>query len=224
MEESYESKLFTNKIFDPNDELYSIGKSLEDFQEVSKNNSKYTTLGKGQFSFVELMKSEINKQYYAIKKMNKDKYIGDKSLFRELKLSAKLSKLNYPHIAKFYGSFLDEEKTEKYLENRKEKEKDIESNPNYEKKVNIICIVQEYIPNGTLDEHSEQNKKKKRDDYFYASEEKFIYKILKQSLNTLQLFKNNYIIHRDIKIDNILLDENNNIKITDFGLAVYSLD
>ena len=37
---------------------------------------------------------------------------------------------------------------------------------------------------------------------------------------------NNNIIHRDLKINNILIDKNNNIKISDFGLAtnIYQLN
>ena len=32
----------------------------------------------------------------------------------------------------------------------------------------------------------------------------------------------NGILHRDIKLENILLDENNNVKLTDFGLSMYA--
>ena len=46
--------------------------------------------------------------------------------------------------------------------------------------------------------------------------------IFKQILLGLQYLHQNYVLHRDIKPDNILLDKNNNIKITDFGIsAIY---
>ena len=39
--------------------------------------------------------------------------------------------------------------------------------------------------------------------------------------NGLKYLHNKGIIHRDIAPDNIMIDKNNNVKITDFGLAAY---
>ena len=51
-------------------------------------------------------------------------------------------------------------------------------------------------------------------------EEKKIWKYLIQCLNgLLYLHNENHIIHRDIKPDNIILDEADNIKISDFGIS-----
>ena len=46
----------------------------------------------------------------------------------------------------------------------------------------------------------------------------------KQILEAVQFMHENDVCHRDMKPENILLDVNQNIKIADFGMAVYTTE
>ena len=72
------------------------------------------------------------------------------------------------------------------------------------------CIVMEYICAGDLLSYIKKRGK--------LTEEvaKFIFK---QIVLSLQYIHNHNIVHRDIKLDNILIDLDNNIKICDFGVS-----
>ncbi|XP_048386409.1 hormonally up-regulated neu tumor-associated kinase homolog A isoform X2 [Stegostoma tigrinum] len=50
-------------------------------------------------------------------------------------------------------------------------------------------------------------------------EEKEVRKYTRQILSAVEHLHRHTIVHRDLKIENFLLDENNNIKIVDFGLS-----
>ena len=76
-------------------------------------------------------------------------------------------------------------------------------------------IITEYINGGSLEELIQIFKEKK----LYAKEKK-VWDILVQILSGLvYLHDNKKIIHRDIKPDNILIDKDGNVKISDFGIS-----
>lgn len=77
---------------------------------------------------------------------------------------------------------------------------------------NKIYIIMEYIPNGTLESFIKNNKGN------FLSQE-IVMHIFYQILGGLNYLHSNDIIHRDIKPDNILFNENGDIKISDFGLS-----
>lgn len=76
---------------------------------------------------------------------------------------------------------------------------------------NVPFLVMEYAPNGTL--------RQKHGHLVPISPDEVVFYV-KQIAEPLQYAHNKKIIHRDIKPENMLLDSNNNILLSDFGLAI----
>lgn len=73
-----------------------------------------------------------------------------------------------------------------------------------------LIIVMEYVSGGDLLSYVKKRNKLNENVARY---------IFRQIIHSLDYIHNQYIIHRDIKLDNILLDVHNNIKICDFGVG-----
>lgn len=79
-----------------------------------------------------------------------------------------------------------------------------------------LCIVMEYIKNGTLYQILHQKK--------VDLSEKIKIKIVKQIISVIKYLHSHGIVHRDIKPHNMLIDNDWNVKICDFGLARHKVD
>jgi NIMA (never in mitosis gene a)-related kinase len=104
-----------------------------------------------------------------------------------------LKELHHPNIVKYYDRIIDKENTK-------------------------IYIIMEYCPGGDLS----QLIKRCRHQNQYINED-IIWKIFSQVVSALYAChtnKSGKILHRDIKPSNIFLDNDNNVKLGDFGLSL----
>ena len=84
----------------------------------------------------------------------------------------------------------------------------------------MTYIVIEYVPGKTLEQAIEESKKKNE-----HIPEKILWKIMIELLSGLTYLHDEVkIIHRDIKPDNILITDDNHVKITDFGISAINKD
>jgi len=205
--------------------LKDIGTSLEDFKEFKDKDKDYFILGCGNVGYVEKMLGK-DKKYYAVKKLDKNsKQLNKRDFKRETHISIRL---NHENIIRFYGYFEDKEKIEKFIKikrdliikyNNKYKE-DLKLIEEEKEDKNIYCLVREFAPNGSLEDFINRYKidcLAKGD--FVPLDQDIVIKFLEQILNALKYLHNKRVVHRNIKPDNILLDENNNIKISGFGIS-----
>ena len=209
-----------SKVIDPLNILNKIGKSLLDFEPIKNGAKNYTLLGKGNFAYVEKMKSKKDNHTYAIKKidMNSPQF-NEKDFKRETEI---MFLLNQENIIKLYGHFEDKENLNKYKEIYKDKKNNNDLNK-LKDDIKIKCLVLEFAENGSL-RNFVKNKVKNRSRNLVPIEEKEIINIFKQLLSGLKHLHDKGVMHRDITPDNILLDEKNNVKISDFGISAIHKD
>lgn len=81
------------------------------------------------------------------------------------------------------------------------------------KEGNVIVFVEEFLKKGDLYRILFQKN-------HVMSKEFILQSIIKPILSALQYLHSNNIIHRDIKLENILVDESWKVKLCDFGLSI----
>ena len=208
-----------NKDFNSVQNLSNIGTSLSDFEEISSKSKNYTILEVGHHfgNYTEKMKSKKNNKYYMIKKIMKSDSL--KNFKREIEIQ---SHLNHENIIRLYGYFEDIEKANKIkeiFENRLEfkREKILED-------AKVYCLVLELAENGSLEKYLKIHKEKYKEDNYIPIEQDFIIKVLTQALSALNYMQSQSVLHRDLKLNNIFLDEKNNIKISNFEISALMKD
>ena len=156
---------------------------------------KIKEIGHGQFGRVYKMKSKINNKEYAVKFIPVPKDTNQKKNVNDNKKIFReeiiMSLNSHPNIVHLYRFFQDND---------------------------YHYLVSEFIYGKTLESYVNDFHKNYPNSYI---KQDFVIKIFKQILLGLKCLHDKKIFHRDIKPDNILLDQNNNVKITDFGLSAF---
>lgn len=152
------------------------------------------TLGKGGYSWVKKGTDKKTGKLVALKFMTRADSSWEQEQAMQVKTEIKsMIRISSPHVMKLYA----------YNLNAKYPEKD-------GKVISTILLVLEYCPGGEL-----------FDILYYSGQlaEKTARTYFRQFITGLEACHNAGIIHRDIKPQNLLMDSNFQLKITDFGLS-----
>ncbi|KAH7649296.1 kinase NPK2 [Cryptosporidium bovis] len=150
-----------------------------------------TPLGHGRSSVVY---NAIHKQSGKVVAI-KDIYVGD--LIHQTQLSAEIHSWRLtsycPLLVQFLGAFIKPNK-------------------------NVVCLVMEYMDFGTLSDILYKNINKPNTN-FIGIDEKYLKFIVMQIVDGLVYLHQNNRIHRDVKLNNILINQDGAVKISDFGIS-----
>jgi len=157
-----------------------------------------SSLGEGNTSKVYLIRSikEPSKQYAL--KLIRDEFLNRdenslKSVQQEIQI---LKSLEHPHIIKCVGYGSD----------------GVVQKPSGRIIDNLVYIMLEFVTGGLLFDLCQTLGGMGEDAGRY---------FMKQLLNTIEYIQGKGIVHRDLKLENILVDDMLNLKVADFGFATY---
>ena len=171
---------------------YKFPEFFTDNNEISTKSDDYEilqVLGAGAFSCVLKVKSKINKQIYAMKKVDMQKILEEMGVDRKYFENEIhfLQNLRSNFVCKCYTIFQEE---------------------------NFLFFIMEFMNNGDLLTFYKANKALQKQ----IPEEK-MWDIFYKSISGLKYIHEKGLIHRDIKLENLFLDDNFNIKIGDFNVS-----
>ena len=150
-------------------------------------------IGKGAYSVVKICKNKITQEKFAMKIYEK-KNLKDHIIKKCISKEIEiLKKLNHPNIVKLYDTIY----TDKY-----------------------ILLIQELVNGKSLRDY--YNLEIRNQKNISENKLKLLTIIFKQILSAFDYIHKKGIAHRDIKLENILLTKNNEIKIIDFGFGMYN--
>lgn len=202
-----------------------------DFEEVE-------FLGRGGFGQVVKVRNRIDNRYYAVKriKLTPDNIEINKRILREV---TAISRLHHEYIVRYYQAWIEgveddsDEHSDKQvkfaLESSSIMNQDViefdhndmsmssqdstdemnDTDASDQGHQQYLYIQMEYCPNKTLRNIIDEG----------LLDEKEIWRLFRQILEGLAHIHEKGMIHRDLKPSNVFMDENDNVKIGDFGLS-----
>lgn len=170
---------------------------MEDFSHLQFGNYRIiSSLGQGSFASVYLGEHLYLKRFAAIKVLRT--VLSEREMRLFLEEAKILSNLVHPHIVRVLEFAVTHRWT--MIHNSRVQE-------------NIPFLVMDYAANGTLrTRYPEGTRLPLRD----------VVHIIRQIAAALQYAHNSNIIHRDIKPENLLLNEQQEVMLSDFGLAIFA--
>ena len=158
--------------------------------------SKYEigkVIGKGAYAVVKLVKNKITQEKFAMKIYERSKLNDNTKKKCVYREIEVLKRLNHNNIAKLVDVINTQSQ---------------------------ILIVQEFVNGISLREY--YNREIRDQKGISQHKETIFKKIFKQIFDAMNYIHKNYMAHRDIKLENILMTKNYEIKIIDFGFGMYN--
>ena len=150
-------------------------------------------IGKGAYATVKICKNKITQEKFAMKIYEK-KILNDNIKKKCILREIEiLKKLNHPNIVKLYDTIISDKN---------------------------ILLIQELVNGISLRDF--YNKEIRNQKNISEKKYKILTLIFKQIFSAFDYIHKKNIFHRDIKLENILLTKNYEIKIIDFGFGLYN--
>ena len=150
-------------------------------------------IGKGAYASVKICKNKITQEKFAMKIYEK-KILNDNIKKKCILREIEiLKKLNHPNIVKLYDTIISDKN---------------------------ILLIQELVNGISLRDF--YNKEIRNQKNISEKKYKILTILFKQIFSAFDYIHKKNIFHRDIKLENILLTKNYEIKIIDFGFGLYN--
>ena len=172
---------------------------INTFFNTNKNENKLLNyeigkiIGKGAYATVKICINKITQEKFAMKIYDKKKLNDDIKKRCVLREIEILKKLNHQNISKLYDIIITDKQ---------------------------ILLIQELVNGVSLRDF--YNKEIRNQQNISENKFKILTLIFKQIFSAFDYIHKKYISHRDIKLENILITKNYDIKIIDFGFGIYN--
>jgi len=194
-----------------------------EFKHITKEKKIYIkNIGRGSFSSVALYKLEKNDFLFIIKEMDLNQLAEKYCLQKDNHINEQNKKEIFKYYYKKLEDLIDSE-----IDILKKMDHDnIIKLYGYTKKSSIYNLYMEYCDSGDANEYLKKNCIISERNILGGVDDYFLNEFIKQTIDAIDYIHKMNIIHRDIKLHNILITHCNNVlvfKLSDFGFACYDL-